>query len=190
MGKSTLQIPKVCPYCKDVFLAKTIKTIYCSKRCCYMALCEKRKQERKLRIQTELLNIVKKKGITFISITHALQIFTTTRSTIRRMLLTHRIESLQISPRRIFVRVESLEAMFPLRPEPLVVENKKKSHVFDMNPEHCYTIGEISKLFHITDDSVYKHIRQFSIPTRQIGNYVYAPKSEIEKLYNNKTIRK
>ena len=190
MGKSTLQIPKVCPYCKNVFLAKTIKTIYCSKRCNDMALSEKRKQERKLRIQTELLNSIKAKGTSFITITQALQIFTTTRSTIRRMILTHKIESRQISPRKIFVCVESLEALFPLRPEPLVTENKKQSHIFDMNPEHCYTIGEISKLFHITDDSVYKHIRQFSIPTRQVGNYVYAPKSEIEKLYNNKTTKK
>ena len=26
-------------------------------------------------------------------------------------------------------------------------------------------------------------IRKYSIPTRQIGNYVYVPKKEIDKLY-------
>ena len=46
-------------------------------------------------------------------------------------------------------------------------------------------IGEIAKKFHINDSSVFKHIRRHSIPTRQIGNYVYVPKSEIDKLYKS-----
>ena len=52
-------------------------------------------------------------------------------------------------------------------------------------PKDCYTIGEIAKKFHINDSSVFKHIRRHSIPTRQIGNYVYVPKSEIDKLYKS-----
>ena len=54
-----------------------------------------------------------------------------------------------------------------------------------MEPENCYTIREISKKFMIHESSVWAHIRKFSIPTRQIGNYVYAPKSEIDKLYKS-----
>lgn len=34
--------------------------------------------------------------------------------------------------------------------------------------------------------AIYKHIRKYSIPTRQIGNFVYAPKPEINQLYNAK----
>nr|MCB6595746.1 DNA-binding protein [Bacteroides cellulosilyticus] len=31
----------------------------------------------------------------------------------------------------------------------------------------------------------YAHIRKYSIPTRQIGNYVYAHKESIDKLYKD-----
>ena len=42
---------------------------------------------------------------------------------------------------------------------------------------------EISKKYKVNDSTVYAHIRKYSIPTRQIGNYVYVPKKEIDNLY-------
>lgn len=33
------------------------------------------------------------------------------------------------------------------------------------------------------ESTVYLHIRKYGIPTRQIGNYVYVPKYEIDNLY-------
>ena len=62
---------------------------------------------------------------------------------------------------------------------------KRKKEALFFEPKDCYTIGEIAKKFHINDCSVFKHIRRHSIPTRQIGNYVYVPKSEIDKLYKS-----
>ena len=61
---------------------------------------------------------------------------------------------------------------------------KQTTKLYSLEPEDCYTIGEISKKFGISDSSVHKHIRKFSIPIRQIGSYVYAPKSEIDNIYN------
>lgn len=52
-----------------------------------------------------------------------------------------------------------------------------------MEPEDCYTIGDISQKYKLDESTVYKHIRKYSIPTRQIGNFVYVPKSEIDELY-------
>lgn len=136
MGKSKLQIPKVCNYCGKVFLAKTVKTMFCSSHCAKIAYEEKRKCERKLCVQTKLLNEVKSKGANYITIKQAIQIFTTTRSTIRRMIVTNRIEYRKLSPRKTFVSVQSLEAFFPVRLKPLVVGKKKHSLIFDMAPEY------------------------------------------------------
>lgn len=186
MGKSKLQIPKICPYCGNTFLAKTVTSIYCCRDCNWMAKNERRKQQRKQKV----LDKIKATGTEYITITQALEIFTTSRNTIHRLIQSKRIHYSKINPKRIFVCVKDLEALYPLRPEPLVKNNQKESHIFDMNPKHCYTIGEISTRFQITDCSVYKHIRQFSIPIRQVGRFVYAPKSEIDKLYNNKKAKK
>jgi len=69
-------------------------------------------------------------------------------------------------------------------------DNPKQNHIFDMSPEKCYTIGEVSIKFGISEKSVYKHIRDFSIPMRQIGRFVYVPKIEIHKIYDNKNAKK
>ena len=60
----------------------------------------------------------------------------------------------------------------------------KKKEALSFEPKDCYTIGEIAK-GSISTNGVFKHIRRHSDPTRQIGNYVYVPKSEIDKLYKS-----
>ena len=47
------------------------------------------------------------------------------------------------------------------------------------------TVGEICKKYRINDSTVWAHVRKYSIPTRQIGNYVYIPKEEIDNLYKS-----
>ena len=135
MGKSTLQIPKICPQCGCTFLAKTVKTVYCSEECNRLVQYEKRKQERK----TKVLNRIKATGTDYITIPQALQIFKTTRSTIRRLIVNHRMAYRKASPRKTFVCLKDLEALFPLHPQPIVRTNAKQSHIFDMHSDHCYT---------------------------------------------------
>lgn len=186
MGKSKLQIPKICPHCGNTFLAKTVKTVYCSEECCRCVQNENKRKERKLKV----LNAIKADGTEYITIPKALQIFSTTQSTIRRMIIRRRIAYRKISPRKTMVSVQDLETLFPLRPEKIMTENQKQNHIFDMSPNKCYTIGEVSIKFGISEKSVYKHIREFSIPMRQIGRFVYVPKVEIDKIYNNKNAKK
>ena len=62
---------------------------------------------------------------------------------------------------------------------------KRKKETLSFEPKDCYTIGQIAKKFHINEGTVLTHIRRNSISTRQIGSYVYVPKSEIDKLYKS-----
>jgi hypothetical protein len=63
-----------------------------------------------------------------------------------------------------------------------VVKSKK---LYSLEPEDCYTIGEICEKYQLDDSSVWAHVRKYSIPSRQIGNYVYVPKEEIDNLYKS-----
>ena len=56
---------------------------------------------------------------------------------------------------------------------------------YNLEPENCYTVGEICKKYRINDSTVWAHVRKYSIPSRQIGNYVYIPKDEIDNLYKS-----
>lgn len=73
--------------------------------------------------------------------------------------------------------------LYPLREMPLEGNKKTPRKKYSMEPEDCYTIGDISQKYKLDESTVYKHIRKYSIPTRQIGNFVYVPKSEIDELY-------
>jgi hypothetical protein len=93
-------------------------------------------------------------GTEYITITEALKIFTTSRLTVIRLVHSKNIRCFKTSPKRWFVCVKDLEALFPLRSTPIVVETPKASQVYDMNPKNCYTIGEITKRFGITESSI------------------------------------
>lgn len=74
--------------------------------------------------------------------------------------------------------------LLPLREDP-IDRDLALPKPYNMEPEDCYTIGEIAAKFAIAESTVYSHIRKYSIPIRQIGRFVYAPKSEIDHLYKD-----
>ena len=82
------------------------------------------------------------------------------------------------------IRVSKTELMkmYPLRKHPLKKE-KPEPKLYSLEPKNCYTINEMCKKYHMNDSTLYLQIRKFSIPTRQIGNFVYVPKKEIDNLY-------
>ncbi len=77
-----------------------------------------------------------------------------------------------------------LMGILPLREEP-VDARQTLPKPYNLEPEDCYTIGEIAEKFAIAESTVYSHIRKYSIPIRQIGRFVYAPKSEIDRIYKD-----
>jgi uncharacterized protein YjcR len=52
-----------------------------------------------------------------------------------------------------------------------------------MSLDKCYKVGEIQEKYGVSHATIYKHIRRYGIPIRQIGNCVYAPKKEIDNIY-------
>ena len=112
-------------------------------------------------------------------------LFGISRDSIYRLIKLNRISSIKRKGAKIKVSKTELMKLYPLRQSPLDTNPRKPVTMYRMEPEDCYTIGEISKKFHLDDSTVYAHIRKYSIPTRQIGNYVYAHKESIDKLYKD-----
>ena len=100
------------------------------------------------------------------------------------MIKSGKVPAINLGERLTRVSKSALLNMVPFRDEP-IDHSKPLPKFYSMEPEDCYTIGEISKKFGINDSTVYAHIRKYSIPTRQIDNYVYAPKAEIDNLYKD-----
>ncbi len=118
----------------------------------------------------------------YITVPEAYAMFGISKETLYRLIRKGSISSVNAGQRQIRVSKDELIKLYPLRKKALT-KSKPVAKLYSLEPKDCYTIGEISKKYHLDDSTVYLHIRKYSIPTRQIGNFVYAPKKEIDNLY-------
>lgn len=176
------KIEKQCAVCGELFIPKTVDSVYCSKTCSNTAYRKKKIQKKKEEEQKAVIEKISADRL-YISVPEAIALFGVAKSTLYRLIRQRRIPAINLGTRLVRIDRAAIEEMFPIRQNPLVKE-KPTPKVYRLEPEDCYTIGEIAKKFGVSDSSVYKHIRKYSIPTRQIGNYVYAPKSEIDNIYS------
>ena len=184
MVKAKFDIRRKCPICKSIFQIRTIDSIYCSLRCSKIAYKRNKdklaKEERLDKLAKEIPDIKK-----YLTVNEAVALFAVERGTLYRMLHLGKLPSINLGVRQIRIKRIDLEKLFDLRQTAREEAKKPITKLYSMEPKDCYTIGEISKKYRIHDSTVYAHIRKYSIPTRQIGNYVYAPKSEIDELYKS-----
>lgn len=177
------KIQKHCDVCGEAFIPKTVSSVYCSKNCSNAAYHKKKMQQKQEEQRNAVIEKISADRL-YISVPETIALYGVAKSTLYRLIRQGRIPALNLGTRLVRIDRAAIEQMFPIRQAPLVSKEKPKAKLYSLEPEDCYTIGEISQKFGISDSTVYKHIRKFSIPTRQIGNYVYAPKSEIDNLYN------
>jgi len=177
-----VKIQKQCVVCKKPFIPKTVDSIYCSKKCSDVAYRKKKAQQKKEEQRKIVANKIPTDRL-YISVPEAITIFGIAKSTLYRLIRQRQIPAINLGARLVRIDRTSIEEMFPIRQLTPNIKEKPAVKLYSLERKDCYTIGEISQKFGISNSSVYKHIRKFSIPTRQIGKYVYAPKSEIDNLY-------
>lgn len=184
MVKAKFDIRRKCPICNSVFVIRTIDSVYCSLRCSKIAYKRKKdklaKEERLNKLAKNIPDIKK-----YLTVNEAVALFAVERGTLYRMIHLGKIPSINLGKRQTRIKRTNLEKLFEFRQVAREQASIPITKLYSMEPKDCYTIGEISKRYRIHDSSVYAHIRKYSIPTRQIGNYVYVPKSEIDELYKS-----
>lgn len=118
----------------------------------------------------------------YITVPEAYALFGISKETLYRLIRKGTIPSVNAGERQTLLSKEELMKLYPLRKKALT-KPKPIAKLYSLEPKDCYTIGEITEKFLVNESTVYLHIRKYSIPTRQIGNFVYVPKKEIDNLY-------
>ncbi|MGL4520250.1 MAG: helix-turn-helix domain-containing protein [Phocaeicola sp.] len=170
-----------CEVCKTSFMPKTITSRYCCKKCSDVAWKRKKDKQKKIEAMDAAVGKIPE-ARDYISIPEAIAMFGIGKNTLYRLIRNGVIPSINIGQRLTRISKTELLGMFPIR-DSSPVPDKPQPKLYSLEPEDCYTIGEIAEKFRVNDSTVYKQIRKYSIPTRQIGNYVYVPKTEIDNLY-------
>ena len=103
--------------------------------------------------------------------------FGISKETLYRQIRKGVIPSVNVGQRQTRVSKETLMEMYPLRKSLLKKQPKPIPKLYSLEPKDCYTIQQACEKYHMNDSTLYLQIRKFSIPTRQIGNFVYVPKN-------------
>ena len=184
MPASKYKLERKCERCGKTFLAKTIYSKYCSEACSKAVYREKKRESKKEEQRQELASKIPEER-PYISIAEAVNLFGVSRDTIYRLVRSGKIPAINLGERLTRISRTHIESMFPVvettikeKPTPKPANNYK----FDSSDS--YTIGEVSKVYGISDSTVYKAIRRMSIPICQKGRFVYVPKVEIDKVFN------
>ena len=180
-----IEIKRRCRFCGKEFIIKTLDSYYCSPKCSKAAHARKKRaeeKESKMALIAKMVPTIRE----FISVKEAVAIYGVERQTLYRLLRKGIIPCINIGERMTRIRRADLESMFPKRPVAQAIKEAPLPKLYSLEPEDCYTIGEVCEKYHINDSSVWTHVRKYSIPSRKIGNFVYVPKEEIDKLYQQR----
>ena len=178
------EIKRKCKVCGKVFVAKTLDSHYCSPKCSKVAWKRKKDaKDKNARLEAIARQIPDIRE--YISVKEAVAMFGVERNTLYRLIKSGRIPAVNIGTRLIRIKRSDMENRFLTRPESIAEKEKPIPKLYSMDPEDCYTITQVCEKYHINDSSVWAHVRKYSIPSRQIGNYVYVPKQEIDNLYKS-----
>ena len=182
MPAAKFKIIRKCEVCGEEFYAKTLDSFYCSPRCSKIAYKRRKAEEMQQQILDEMVKTIPE-AREYITVTEAHALFGISRNTVYRLIEKGRVAFFNTGKNQTRLKKDDLMKLYPLRETPLEGNKKTPRKKYSMEPEDCYTIGDISQKYKLDESTVYKHIRKYSIPTRQIGNFVYVPKSEIDELY-------
>ena len=178
------EIKRKCKACGKVFVAKTLDSHYCSPKCSKVAWKRKKDaKDKNARLEAIARQIPDIRE--YISVKEAVAMFGVERNTLYRLIKSGRIPAVNIGTRIIRIKRSDMENRFLTRPESIAEKERPIPKLYSMEPEDCYTITQVCEKYHINDSSVWAHVRKYSIPSRQIGNYVYVPKQEIDNLYKS-----
>ena len=181
MPESKAKIMRHCIVCGKPFLAKNVNSVHCSKKCSDETYRNKRRAQKK---GQERQSIVKDSdGRQFLTVLQVYNRYNISRPTLYRWIRQGRIKDYNPGDRMTLIDVADIETLLEVRKNPF--EEMPQKRLYSLEPEDCYTIGEVSKKYRVSESTVYATIRRQSIPMRQIGRFVYVPKFDIDKFFKS-----
>lgn len=184
---SNLSIKKRCEYCKNEFIAKTIKTRYCSLDCNrkhYKILAKQKKiavVEKAIKFKVNDITEINKKD--FLTVKEAAFILSMSLRTLYRLVENKEINAYNFGVRKTLIRRKDIDFYFDLNMNNI---NLNKDHLKNMiTKENSYSINEASEKYNISTSALYSLINRLEIPKKQFGKFVLVKKTDIDSIFAN-----
>lgn len=171
MSTSNIRIKKICAWCGNEFEAQKSTTQYCSKRCAEHAYKDRKRQEKKQRVETYEVRRVETskndalKDKQYLTVIEAAQLLNRTRYGIYKLIYRGTLKAYRLSSQWTVIKKSDIEAMIEARP----YERKPKTTetVSDENGDaitEFYTTKEIIEKFGVSNSWVFAQGKAHNIP--------------------------
>lgn len=147
------RIKKQCLVCDEQFIPKKVTSVYCSDKCSKKGYKQKMLQLKKEEKLKALIDKIPEDRL-FISVPEATLLFGIAKTTLYRLVRQGKIPAVNFGTRLVRIERKVMEEMFPLsqtRPE---VKTQTKKKLYSLEKKDCYSIGEITKRFQISESTV------------------------------------
>lgn len=181
MPESKAKIMRHCIVCGKPFLAKNVDSVHCSRKCSDETYRNKKRAEKRERARQAIVDTTD--GHEYLTVAQIFNKYTISKPTLYRWIRLGRIKSHNPGQRMTLIDVTEIEQLLDVRKNPLIEETPIR--LYSLEPEDCYTIGEVSKLYRVSESTVYSNLRKYGIPMRQLGRFVYVPKIDIDKIFKS-----
>ena len=176
-------IERKCKFCGGRFHARQIDSQFCSRKCSKKFSKQKKKEEERQKKLSEIEGKISDNRY-YLTVKEATAIFAVCRDTLYRLIRQNMLPHINLNKRLIRISRLDLESRFLKRTTAISFQDKPLPKLYSLEPEDCFSIGEITERFGISEKTVYEMIRRHAIPMRQIGKFVYVPKLEIKRILN------
>jgi hypothetical protein len=181
---SNIRIRKVCLQCGIEFTAKTTTTKYCGDTCSKRAYKERKRKEKIKVAENETKEILEQdirkiQAKDILSINETCQLFGLSRTTVWRLSKSGKVKTANVGRRKFLLR-SSLNELFNHNE---IEQEEKQPKPIEYDIKDCFNIGEIQKIFGVSEKALNQILKRFEVPKFKKGKFVYAPKEKIIDIF-------
>jgi len=187
-----MEIAKKCGYCGKQFMAKTLKTKYCSHKCNQAHYRKKEKRKKINNSKTPLiqnqeiipydaqLSAIKMKDI--LSMKDVMILLGISMSSVQRLIRNRHLKAAKFG-NRVIIRKQDLKNLITNQ-----FENEySQKIILNETPKKYnngyFSVGEVTEYYNLSQSSVERHIKKNNIEKIKKGRFVYVLKKDIIKLF-------
>jgi excisionase family DNA binding protein len=181
---SNIRVKRICQHCKAEFEAKTTVTKFCSHRCASAAHKARIRNASLEMSNIETSKLIPKVGVelydkVFLTVNDVAKLLNSSKQAIYNMIDSGKLPATKLSERKTLIRRVDVDQLFV---QPQLSATKLKTEEKELKLKDCYTMAEAIDVSGMSGKALYQAIARENISKKQVGKYVYVPKSAIHKL--------
>jgi excisionase family DNA binding protein len=191
---SNIEVQRICQHCGNEFTARRTTTLYCSHKCNSAAYkaglrAAKVKVSNKETLTIKTGSIEQLKAKEFLSVRDVSKLIGCSRQTVYTLINSGGLKAINIKVKKTLVRRSDIDNLFEQPQPPVMPQPEDQASPVQYQICDCYTLTEVQTKYKISETALQAVIKRNKIPKLKKGWFAYVPKTIIDNLFAQPTIK-